>query len=136
MYLRSSKSFSGLYNAINSDMLESVKLYKSSYDAQFGNRLSSITEMKTIKRLRPFNGKIVVGLRATKGLLNIPINNSTSLLILARRTYLDILKNLISDNNENSLLHKNSNYSFYDYYVKLNKNVNANNVLNFKIYNS
>ena len=46
MYLHQVNHLGGLYNAINSDMLESVKLYKSSYDAQFGNRLSSITEMK------------------------------------------------------------------------------------------
>lgn len=136
MYLHQINHLGGLYNAINSDMLESVKLYKSSFDAQFGNRLSSITEMKTLKKPDHLNGKIVIGLLATKGLINIPINNSTSLLISARRTYLDILKNSISDNNENSLLHKNSNYSFYDYYIKLNKNLNTNNLLNFKIYNS
>jgi hypothetical protein len=37
----------GLYNAINSDMIQSVRFSKSSFDANFGNRMSSVTEIKS-----------------------------------------------------------------------------------------
>lgn len=134
MYLHQINHLGGLYNAINSDMIQSVRFSKSCFDANFGNRMSSVTEMKSLNNPKHLNGKISLGILASKGTINIPINETTSLLFSGRRTYLDLIKNLFSNDNENSLLYKNTNYSFYDYYLKLKKSMGQKSSLNFKVF--
>lgn len=136
MYIHQINHLGGLFNAINADMIKSVKFYKSSFDSYFGNRLSSVTDMKTLARPKTFSGKLSIGLIASKGVINVPINKATSILVSGRRTYLDLLKKPLQVDDENSLLHKNSNYSFYDYYVKISQQISASNTINIKLYRS
>lgn len=136
MYIHQINHLGGLFNAINADMIKSVKFYKSSFDSYFGNRLSSVTDMKTLARPEAFSGKLSIGLIASKGVINVPVNKATSILVSGRRTYLDLLKKPLQVDDENSLLHKNSNYSFFDYYVKVSQQISTSNTINIKLYRS
>ncbi len=116
MYLHNTSHLGGLFSAINSDFVHSLEFSKAGFDASYGGRLSSVTDIKTLKASDStyFNGSI--GLLSMKLTGNIKINKKHSLLISGRRTYLEIFKPFIEG--DDSVLGKNSNYYLYDFYVK------------------
>ena len=136
MYLHNTNHLGGLYNSINSDFLESVKFYKSSFSAKYGNRLSSITSMKSVKRTEKLTGDFSLGLISSKATLNIPISKKSTILISGRRTYFDLIKNIFPSNDTKSFMYKNTSYHFYDRFLKYSLKINPKNTINLKYFNS
>ncbi len=132
MYLHNTAHLGGLFSAINSDFVHSLKFSKAGFDASFGGRLSSVTDIKTLKAADStyFNGSL--GLLSTKLTGNIKVNNKNSLLISGRRTYLEIFKPFIG--NDNSVLGKNSNYYLYDFYTKHSLLLSKKGKIETKLY--
>ncbi|PMD96783.1 hypothetical protein BWI97_11485 [Siphonobacter sp. BAB-5405] len=87
----------GFFSLFNGDAIESVDLTKGGFPARFGGRLSSVIELKARDGDREkFHGEGGIGLISSRMTLEGPIaKGKSSFLISARRTYADLLLNLI-----------------------------------------
>jgi outer membrane receptor for ferrienterochelin and colicin len=115
----------GFFSVFNGDALKSVELTKGGFPARFGGRLSSVIDlnMKDGNREK-LHGEGGIGLVASRLTLEGPLTKkkagpgSTSFLVSARRTYLDVLAApfiaAASDGNTGA------GYFFYDLNAKLN----------------
>ncbi|MFB9055290.1 carboxypeptidase-like regulatory domain-containing protein [Mariniflexile ostreae] len=116
IYLHNTAHLGGLFSAINSDFVESLEFSKAGFDAAHGGRLSSITDIKTLKSADTTYFEGSIGLLSAKLTGNIKLNKKNSLLVSGRRTYLEMFKPLFGD--DNSILGKNKNYFLYDFLTK------------------
>jgi hypothetical protein len=123
----------GFFSAINAEMVEDFRLYKSSYPAYYGGRLSSVFDV-SLKNgneekfsaqggISPVTGKVLVEGPIAK--------DKASFIVSGRSTYSDwILKRIKSP------VVRNSEASFYDLNVKLNIEFNKNNSVQLSGYTS
>jgi outer membrane receptor for ferrienterochelin and colicin len=83
----------GLFSVFNADAIKNVTLYKGSFPARFGGRLSSVVDIRLNDgNFQELHGNVSVGLISSKINLEGPIiKNKTSFNFSARRTYGDIL---------------------------------------------
>ena len=83
----------GFFSAFNSDAVKNIQLYKGSFPARFGSRLSSVLDITTNNgNDKELHGGIGIGLISAKAYLEGPIiKEKTTFSISARRTYGDIL---------------------------------------------
>lgn len=114
----------GFFSVFNNDAVKDIKIYKGDIPAQYGGRLSSLLDI----RMKEGNQK---GFEATGGLGTISsrltlegpiIEDKWSVLISGRRTYVDILLLLASDDAT-----KSTKLYFYDLNLKTNYKVNDKN---------
>ncbi len=141
VYLHNSSHLGGLFSLINSDFVKKLTFYKTSFDASYGGRISSITEIITKNNFDNFFLKGSLGLVTSKLTTGIPIENlKTKILISGRRTYLDLIQplfeNSVKNDNENSAFGKGKSYFFYDFLVKTTTCFDDKNELNFLYYNT
>jgi outer membrane receptor for ferrienterochelin and colicin len=115
----------GFFSVFNGDALKSVELTKGGFPARFGGRLSSVIDlnMKDGNREK-LHGEGGIGLISSRLTLEGPLTKkksgpgSTSFLISARRTYLDVLAApLIAAESDGRT---SAGYYFYDLNAKLN----------------
>ena len=116
MYLHNTSHLGGLFSTINSDFVHSLEFSKAGFDAGYGGRLSSVTDIKTLKQPDSTHFEGSLGLLSTKLTGNIKINKKHSLLISGRRTYLEVFKPFFGD--DASILGKKKNYFLYDFLTK------------------
>lgn len=83
----------GIFSVFNADAIKNVTLYKGSFPARFGGRLSSVVDIRLNDgNLQEYHGNISVGLISSKINLEGPIiKGKTSFNFSARRTYGDVL---------------------------------------------
>jgi len=83
----------GLFSVFNSDAIKNLTLIKGGFPARYGGRLSSVIDVRMKEgNTRKLHGKVDLGTIASKFTLEGPIRkNSSSFLISARRTYIDLL---------------------------------------------
>lgn len=83
----------GFFSVFNTDALKNVTLYKGSFPARFGERLSSVVDIRMKDGDdKKFHGNASIGLIASKINIEGPIwKERTTFNISARRTYIDIL---------------------------------------------
>ena len=108
----------GFFSVFNSDAINDINLIKGSMPANYGGRLSSVLDinMKDGNKKR-FSGRGGIGLISSKLTLEGPIKKDTSSFIVsARRTYIDILTKPYLDTTE----YAGNGYFFYDLTSKLN----------------
>lgn len=123
----------GFFSTFNPDVIKSLELYKSGFEADLGGRLSSVLEVTSREgNLKKFSA--TGGISPITGRLTLegPIfKGKTSFLVSARSTYSDwILKRL-----ENEQF-KNSTASFYDLNLNIGHKINDNNQLTLSAYTS
>ena len=112
----------GFFSVFNSDALKNVTLYKGSFPARFGGRLSSVVDVRMKdgddKKVR---GTASIGLISSKVQLEGPIiKEKTTFNVSFRRTYIDILAQPIikmAQRNEDGGV-DNAGYYFYDLNAK------------------
>lgn len=115
----------GFFSVFNPDAVKDVKLYKGGIPAQYGGRLSSVLDV----RLNEGNAKEVevnggIGMIFSRLSVEAPIvKDKSSFLLAARRSYIDVLADAVSDNMDNLRL------NFYDITLKTNYKFNDNNRL-------
>jgi len=123
----------GFFSAINAEMVQDFELYKSSFPAYFGGRLSSIVDVN-LRKGNPEKFSLRGGISPVTGKLMVegPIVKGKAAFILSgRSTYSDwILKRV------NSPIMRNSDASFYDLNAKLNIDPNSNNAIQLSGYYS
>lgn len=119
----------GFFSVFNSDAVKNVTLFKGSFPARFGSRLSSVIDVRTKDGdLYKWHGNISIGLISAKLNLEGPIvKGRTSFNFSARRTYADLFTAPLiaymsrQDSGENS--HAMAGYGFYDLNLKINHRI-------------
>ncbi len=132
IYLHNISHLGGLFSSINSDFVQSLEFSKSGFDAEFGGRLSSVTDIKTLSVSDSTQFKGSIGLLTSKLSSNIKINSKNNLLLSGRRTYLEIFKPFLKP--DNSLLSSKKNYLLYDFLIKHSLEISDKNSLETTFY--
>lgn len=114
----------GFFSVFNTDAVKNVTLYKGSFPARFGGRLSSVLDVTTNNgNDKEIHGNASVGFISAKVSVEGPIvKEKTTFSLSARRTYADFLlqplvKRLATD--ENGKTKMSAGYYFYDLNGKL-----------------
>ena len=106
----------GLFSIFTPEAIKNVTLFKGSFPARFGGRLSSVVDIRTHDGdMREFHGTASIGLLTSKVHLEGPIwKDHTSFCFTGRRTYIDWIARPFLDED------KDYGYYFYDINAKLN----------------
>ncbi|MFN2313285.1 MAG: TonB-dependent receptor domain-containing protein [Bacteroidales bacterium] len=113
----------GFMSVFNPDAVKSVQLYKGGFPARYGERLSSVVDIRMKEgNEKEFHGNFAIGLISSKLSLEGPIiKDRTSYIISARRTYYDVLaRPLILALNDDKNSRTTGGYYFYDLNAKIN----------------
>jgi outer membrane cobalamin receptor len=114
----------GFFSAFNTDAVKNVTLYKGSFPARFGGRLSSVLDVTANNgNNQQLHGNLSVGLISAKFSLEGPIvKERTTFNLSARRTYADLflvpLIKKLSKSADDETVFK-AGYYFYDINAKL-----------------
>jgi outer membrane receptor for ferrienterochelin and colicin len=127
----------GFLSIFNTDALKKVTLYKSSFPARFGGRLSSVVDITTKDgNKEQFSGSATIGLPTLKFNIEGPIvKDRTSFTFSARRTYMDLLvdaanKWFIKDNSGSR-----ANFFFHDLNAKIHHKIDDKTYVYLSAYN-
>jgi outer membrane receptor for ferrienterochelin and colicin len=117
----------GFFSVFNGDAVKNIELYKGNMPAQYGGRLSSVLDVQMKDgNSQSVHGEGGIGLIASRFTLEGPIKKDTSsFLISARRTYIDVLMKPFTKKSAFS----GSGYYFYDLNLKMNYRLSDNNRL-------
>lgn len=106
----------GFFSVFTPEAVKKVTLFKGSFPARFGGRLSSVIDVRTNDGdMKKFHGSFGIGLLSSKLSLEGPIvKDKTSFNISARRSYIDLLTKPFMPADEKFA------YYFYDLNAKIN----------------
>ncbi|WBM74324.1 TonB-dependent receptor [Saprospira grandis] len=106
----------GFFSVFNSDALKDVKLYKGGVPAEFGGRASSVMDVHMKNgNSKTFSGSGGLGLISSRLTLEGPIvKDKGSFIVSGRRTYADLMFQLVADDFDGGSLY------FYDLNLKAN----------------
>ena len=127
--------FFGLFSIFNADAVKKVTLYKGSFPARFGGRLSSVVDVRLKDgNMQNYHGNISLGLLSSHFNLEGPIvKDRTSFNISARRSYIDAflyaVKALRPKDEAIPIVY------FYDLNAKLNHKFSDKSRLYLSVYN-
>ena len=104
----------GLFSPFNDDALSSATLYKGLFPAMYGSAASAVFDISSRSGDKQrWHGGGDIGLLSCKGLLEGPlVKDKLSMLVTARRSYVDLLLKRFDDFKDNTLY-------FYDVNAKL-----------------
>ena len=128
----------GFFSVFNPDALKNVTLYKGSFPAHFGGRLSSVVDIRMKEGdMQKYHGNVSLGLISSKANFEGPIvKDKLSFNLYYRRTYSDLLMKpamwiLGSQLDLNKL---KAGYYFYDFNAKLNWKISDKDRLYLSFY--
>jgi hypothetical protein len=131
----------GFFSVFNPDAVKNVTLYKGSFPARFGGRLSSVIDVRMNDgNDKEIHGNVSVGIISSKINIEGPIiKEKTTFNISARRTYSDLLLQPIimlgmAQNFQDEEGKLSSGYYFYDLNAKINHKFSNNDRLFFSLY--
>jgi len=127
----------GFFSVFNADAVKDVKLTKGGFPARYGGRLSSVIEINMKEgNINKWHAAGSIGLVSSKLTIEGPIvKDKTSLMLSARRTYIDILaRPLIQKGFEDNNSEGDLGYFFYDFNGKINHKFSDKDRLYFSIY--
>lgn len=129
----------GMFSVFNADAIKNVTLYKGSFPARFGGRLSSVLDIRMYDgNNKKLKGNVSVGLISSKFNLEGPLfNEKTTFNISARRTYYDALAQPILAlvaKNDDMIDKLSAGYYFYDLNAKISHKFSDKNRLYLSSY--
>ena len=129
----------GFFSTFNTDAVKNVTLYKGSFPARFGGRLSSVLDVTTNNgNSQHLRGTASIGFISTKLSLEGPIvKDRTTFCLSARRTYADLLlKPLVHrlSMQADGVSKLQAGYYFYDLNAKITHTFNERNRLHASFY--
>lgn len=131
----------GFFSVFNADAIKNVTLYKGSFPARYGSRLSSVVDVRMKDgNENEIHGSLSVGALAAKFNLEGPIvKGKTTFNVSARRTYYDIFLQpviaQVSRQEGNTGNAPNAGYYFYDINAKITHRFSGSDRLFLSIYN-
>jgi len=129
----------GFFSVFNPDALKNVTLYKGSFPAHFGGRLSSVVDIRMKEGdMQKYHGNVSVGLISSKVNLEGPVlKDKLSFNLSFRRTYSDLLLKPALWSFKSQLEEVNklkAGYYFYDFNGKLNWKISDKDRLYLSFY--
>ena len=127
----------GFFSAFNADAIKNVTLYKGSFPAHFGGRLSSVLDITSNNgNDKEIHGGVSVGAIATKVFVEGPIiPEKTTFSLSARRTYFDaLIQPFLGLSTLGTGLVTTAGYFFYDFNAKVTHKFNENSRLFLSYY--
>lgn len=81
----------GFFSVFNNATIRDVQLYKSSFPAQYGGRLSSVLDVRTKEaNLSEYHAQMTLGTISSAASVQLPlVKERLSLMLAGRRTYID-----------------------------------------------
>lgn len=124
----------GFVSTFNTDAINSVKLIKGGFPAKYGNRLSSIVDIRMKEgNAKKFGGNVMVGMLASKISVEGPIKqDATSYIISARRMLYDLISRAVTAITSKGELIQG--YHFYDINAKINHKFSDKNHIYLSAY--
>lgn len=129
----------GFFSVFNPDALKNVTLYKGSFPAHFGGRLSSVVDIRMKEGdMQKYHGNVSVGLISSKVNVEGPIvKDKLSFNLSFRRTYGDLLIKptlWIASAISPDMSKLRAGYNFYDLNAKLNWKISDKDRLYLSFY--
>ncbi|MCP9610842.1 TonB-dependent receptor [Coprobacter tertius] len=127
----------GFFSTFNADAIKNVDFYKGSFPARYGERLSSVTDIRLKDgNSQEYHGNVSVGLISAKANIEGPIvKDKTFFILSARRTYLDLITTPAQWIMNRKKEEKNiSGYNFTDINAKITHKLNERNRLQLSLY--
>ena len=129
----------GFFSVFNPDALKNVTLYKGSFPAHFGGRLSSVVDIRMKEGdMQKYHGNVSVGLISSKLNVEGPIvKDKLSFNVSFRRTYGDLLIKptlWIASAISPDMSKLRAGYNFYDLNAKLNWKISDKDRLYLSFY--
>ena len=129
----------GFFSVFNPDALKNVTLYKGSFPAHFGGRLSSVVDIRMKEGdMQQYHGNVSVGLISSKLNFEGPIvKDKLSFNLSFRRTYGDLLMKpalWIAKTQSEDVNKLKAGYYFYDFNGKLNWKISDKDRLYLSFY--
>lgn len=120
----------GFFSVFTPEAVKKVDLYKGSFPARFGGRLSSVIDVRTNDgNMQHYKGALSIGLLSSKAQIEGPIvKDRTSFNLALRRTYLDLLIKPLLENDTDG------GYYFYDINAKIQHRFSDRDRLYLSIY--
>lgn len=121
----------GFFSVFTPEAVKKVTLFKSSFPARFGGRLSSVVDVRSNDGdMKKYHGTLSVGLLSSKIQLEGPIiRDKTSFNLSARRSYIDLIAKPFMPKDDKV------NYYFYDINAKINHKFSDRSRLFLNFYN-
>ncbi|MDX9789601.1 MAG: TonB-dependent receptor [Candidatus Kapabacteria bacterium] len=112
----------GFISTFNTDAIKDVELVKGGFDAEYGGRLSAVLNItQNDGNRKEFEGVASIGVISSRVGLQGPIGNG-SWFLSGRRTYFDLIKNLIPEDPETPI----PDFGFYDLNGKITQDIGKN----------
>ena len=129
----------GFFSVFNPDALKNVTLYKGSFPARFGGRLSSVVDIRMKEGdMRKYHGNVSIGLISSKLNLEGPIiKDKLSFNVSFRRSYSDVLMKpalWIARMQDPEVGRLRAGYYFYDLNAKINWKISDKDRLYLSFY--
>ena len=128
----------GFFSVFNPDAIKNVTLYKGSFPARFGGRLSSVIDVRMNDgNDQTYHGNVSVGLISAKFNVEGPIiKGKTTFNLSGRRTYFDILSQpfIKMAAAEGNMEGATFGYYFYDLNAKITHKFSDRNRLSLSTY--
>ena len=120
----------GVFSIFTPEAMKKVTLFKGSFPARYGGRLSSIVDIRTNDGdMQNYHGTVSIGLLTSKLHFEGPIlKDKTSFCLTGRRTYLDLVARPFLPEDQKF------NYYFYDITAKVNQKFSDRSRLFFSFY--
>ncbi|WP_288507902.1 TonB-dependent receptor [uncultured Bacteroides sp.] len=121
----------GFFSVFTPEAVKKVTLFKSSFPARFGGRLSSVVDVRSNDGdMKKYHGTLSIGLLSSKIQLEGPIiRDKTSFNISARRSYIDLIAKPFMPKDDKI------SYYFYDINAKINHKFSDRSRLFLNFYN-
>ena len=129
----------GFFSVFNPDALKNVTLYKGSFPAHFGGRLSSVVDIRMKEGdMQNYHGNVSIGAISSKLNFEGPIvKDKLSFNLSFRRTYSDLLVKpalWIARRQDPEMGKLSAGYYFYDFNGKLNWKISDKDRLYLSFY--
>lgn len=116
----------GFISTFNSEAIKDVEIIKGGYPAEYGSRLSAVLNITQKDGNREeYQGVGSIGALSSKLSFEGPVGKG-SFFVSGRRTYFDIIKNIMPEDEENPI----PDFGFYDLNGKISQDLSQND----KIY--
>lgn len=120
----------GFFSVFTPEVVKKVDLYKGSFPARYGGRLSSVVDVRTNDgNLQSHHGTLSIGLLSAKAQFEGPIiKDRTSINVSARRSYFDLLMQPFLKEDEKG------GFYFYDFNAKIQHRLGSRDRLYLSVY--
>lgn len=122
----------GFFSVFNPSIVKKVALYKGSFPARYGGRLSGVVDVRTNDgNMKKYTGSLGIGILSAKAQIEGPIiKDRTSFNFSARRSWIDLIARPLMNKQDGM-----GGYYFYDLNLKLHHRLSKKDQLYLSVYN-